>query len=242
MSAREVTRDFARRMESLRLRLDAVNYLKSVKRLLNVTYRDLSVLLSLPESVLSRYVTGDMLPSPDTAGRMLAALERAYPLSSIIKTLVRTYETYVDMSFANLPELWELYGIYLSRRFPELKVDVVLTAAVDGVPLAVVAASRLSARLVVAKQYREPGVANYEYTLLREGRPVTLYIPATQIGRGDRAFVVDDIARTGRTLEALANLAQAAGARVVGASVLMAREGLALRLSFPVDVVLRVPV
>jgi adenine phosphoribosyltransferase len=112
----------------------------------------------------------------------------------------------------------------------------VLTAAADGIPLAVTAASRFEASLVVAKQYREPGVENYEYTYLREGRPVTLHIPATQIKRGAKVFIVDDIARTGKTLKALVGLCNKAGAQVVGASILVARRDLNLEVDFPIDV------
>jgi adenine phosphoribosyltransferase len=225
-----------KRIEGLRTQLDAVGYLKSVKKLLGVTYRDLSSLLDLPESVLSRYVTGDMLPSVETAHEILKKLEEAYPIAAVVKARVKTYETYVDMSFVNLPEFWRLYEVYLARRFPDLRVDVVLTAAADGIPLAVTAASRFEASLVVAKQYREPGVENYEYTYLREGRPVTLYIPATQIKRGAKVFIVDDIARTGKTLKALVGLCNKAEARVVGASVLVARRDLNIEVDFPVDV------
>jgi len=39
-------------------------------------------LLDLPESVLSRYVTGDMLPSVETAQEILARLEGAYLIAS----------------------------------------------------------------------------------------------------------------------------------------------------------------
>jgi Adenine/guanine phosphoribosyltransferases and related PRPP-binding proteins len=225
-----------KRIEGLRAQLDAVGYLKSVKKLLGITYRDLSLLLGLPESVLSRYVTGDMLPSVETAREILKRLEESYPIAAVVKAKVKTYDGYVDMSFVNLPEFWRLYEIYLARRFPNLDVDVVLTAAADGIPLAVAAASRLEATLVVAKQYREPGVENYEYTYLREGRPVTLYIPATQIRRGDKVFIVDDIARTGKTLKALIGLSNKAGAQVVGASILVARRDLNLEAGFPVDV------
>ncbi|MGC9050297.1 phosphoribosyltransferase family protein [Pyrobaculum sp.] len=225
-----------KRIEGVRTQLDAVGYLKSVKGLLGVTYRELSAVLDIPESVLSRYVTGDMLPSVETAGEILAKLRERYPITEVVKAKFRMYDTYVDMSFVNTPDFWRLYEIYLTWRFPDVEVDVVLTAAADGIPLAVAAASRFEASLVVAKTYREPGVENYEYTYLREGRPVTLYVPAAQLRRGDAVFIVDDIARTGKTLRALAGLAAKAGARVVGASVLVARSGLNIDLGFPVDV------
>ncbi|MEM1597619.1 MAG: phosphoribosyltransferase family protein [Pyrobaculum sp.] len=225
-----------KRIEGLRLQLDAVGYLKSVKRLLGITYRDLSALLGIPESVLSRYATGDMLPSAETAREMLEKLEEAYPVSEVVRAKVKTYESYVDMSFVQLPDFWRLYEIYLARRFGGYNFDRVLTAAVDGIPLAVAAASRFEAPLVVAKGYREPGVENYEFTYLREGRPITLYVPAPYLQKGDKVLIIDDIARTGKTLRALASLVDKAGAQTAAASVLVARRDLRLDLGFPVDV------
>jgi len=225
-----------KRVEGLRVQLDAVAYLKSIKKLLGVTYRELSALLDIPESVLSRYATGDMLPSVATAEEMLARLEKAYPVPEVVRAKVKVYETYVDMSFAYIPEFWQLYEVYLARRFAGVEVDKVLTAAVDGIPLAVAAASRFEAPLVVAKTYKEPGVENYEYTYLREGRPATLYVPSPLLRRRDKVLIVDDIARTGRTLKALAELASKAGAVVVGASVLVAKSGFSASVDFPIDV------
>ncbi|MFN7105064.1 MAG: phosphoribosyltransferase family protein [Pyrobaculum sp.] len=224
-----------KRVEGLRLQLDAVAYLKAVKRLLGVTYRELTRLLDIPESVLSRYAIGDMLPSVETAREILEKLVERYPISEVVKAKFKTFDTYIDMSFVSLPEFWKIYEIYLWQRFRGLEVDKVLTAAVDGIPLAVAAASRFEAPLVVAKAYREPGVDNYEYTYLREGRPVTLYIPTAQLRPGEKVLIVDDIARSGKTLRALAGLTERAGAVVAAASVLVARRGLELSANFPVD-------
>ncbi len=228
-----------KRAEGLRLQLDAVTYLKAVKRLMSVTYRDLSRILEIPESVLSRYVTGDMLPSLETARGMLKTLWERYPPWSVVGARFKTFDTYVDMSFVSLPEFWRLYEIYLAERFPGLEVERVLTAAADGIPLAVAAASRLEVPLVVAKLYREPGVENYEYTYVREGKPLTLYVPVTQIERGDRVFIIDDIARSGKTVRALAELAKRAGATVAAASVLVARRDLYIDVDFPIDILYR---
>ncbi|MEM1662856.1 MAG: phosphoribosyltransferase family protein [Pyrobaculum sp.] len=225
-----------KRIEGLKIQLDAIAYLKSVKKLLNITYKDLSQILDISESVLSRYATGDMLPSTETAREILAKLEEKYPLSVVVRVMYKTFDTYIDMSFVNLPEFLRLYEIYLTRKFGEVGVNRVLTAAVDGIPLAVVAALHFNATLVVAKPYREPGVDNYEFTYLREGRPVTLYVPVDQIKKGDSVFIVDDIARSGKTLRALVGLCSKAGARIVGASVLVARRDLSFGVEFPVDV------
>ncbi len=60
-----------RRLE-LSLKLDALIALRSVKRFF--TLRELSELLELPISVISRYVAGEVSPSKGTASRILGSL------------------------------------------------------------------------------------------------------------------------------------------------------------------------
>ena len=61
-----------RRRLDLSLKLDALIALKSVKKLF--TLRELSEILELPQSVISRYVTGEVSPSKETAVEILNSL------------------------------------------------------------------------------------------------------------------------------------------------------------------------
>jgi Adenine/guanine phosphoribosyltransferases and related PRPP-binding proteins len=207
------------RLEKVRTQLDGVNVLRSVKRLLGLTYKELSSLLGLPESVLSRYYTGDMLPSVETASEIVEKLFAEYPLDKILMKNLRVYETYVDLTATYSPDLWALYSIYIARRFAGLKVDKVLTAAVDGIPLAVAVAQRFEAPLVVAKQYKEPGAKSLEVSYIKGNRVVSLYVPQGLLAKGDSVLIIDDVVRSGKTIRALADLAEAAGSKVAAAAV-----------------------
>ncbi|MEL9990880.1 MAG: phosphoribosyltransferase family protein [Thermoproteus sp.] len=226
------------RLEKVRIQLDGVNALRSVKRLLGLTYKELSSLLGLPESVLSRYYTGDMLPSVETASEIVEKLFREYPLDKILQKVLRIYETYVDLTATYNPDLWTLYSIYISRRFEGLKVDKVLTAAVDGIPLAVVIAQRFGVPLVVAKQYKEPGYKILEVSYIKGNRVVSLYVPQGLLAKGENVLIIDDIVRTGKTIRALADLAASAGSNVVAAAALLAFRGFTEKFEFPVDIAL----
>jgi adenine phosphoribosyltransferase len=228
------------RLEKVRTQLDGVNVLRSVKRLLGLTYKELSSLLGLPESVLSRYYTGDMLPSVETASEIVERLFAEYPLDKILMKNLRVYETYVDLTATYSPDLWALYSIYIARRFAGLKVDKVLTAAVDGIPLAVAVAQRFEAPLVVAKQYKEPGAKSLEVSYIKGNRVVSLYVPQGLLAKGDSVLIIDDVVRSGKTIRALADLAEAAGSKVAAAAALLAFRGFSEKFEFPVDIVITV--
>ncbi|WP_252901046.1 phosphoribosyltransferase family protein [Vulcanisaeta sp. JCM 14467] len=82
----------------------------------------------------------------------------------------------------------------------------------------------LNARLAIAKQYKDIASEDfYEVSYIVDSPPrrVSLYLPRHLLERGDEVLIVDDIVRTGRTLNALIELVNSAGARLVGVSVLI---------------------
>lgn len=226
------------RLEKVRIQLDGVSVLRSIKRLLGLTYKELSSLLGLPESVLSRYYTGDMLPSVETANEIVEKLFAEYPLDKILSKILRIYETYVDLTATYDPDLWALYSIYISRKFGGLEIDKVLTAAVDGIPLAVAVAQRFGVPLVIAKQYKEPGTRSLEVSYIKGNRVVSLYVPYGQLAKGNSVLIIDDVVRTGKTIRALADLVGIAGGKVAAAAALLAFKGFSERFEFPLDIAL----
>lgn len=226
------------RLDRVRIQMDGVYVLRSVKRLLGLTYKELSAVLGIPESVLSRYNTGDMMPSVETAEEIITRLFREYPLDKILSKIIKIYETYVDLTNIYTPDLWTLYSIYISRKFNNVRVTKVLTAAVDGIPLAVAVAYRFGVPLVIAKQYKEPGVKNLEVSYIKGNRVVSLYVAQGLLGEDDAVFIIDDIVRTGKTIKALAELAAMAGSRVTAGAALMAFRDFNERFEFPLDIVL----
>jgi adenine phosphoribosyltransferase len=110
--------------------------------------------------------------------------------------------------------------------FAGKRVTKVLTAAVDGIPLATMVANALGVNLVVAKRSKEVGVKTFleeTYVLGRDsGVTMTLYIPKEIIKKRDSVLIVDDMIKTGETQAALVNLVRKAKAEISGVFSLVA--------------------
>jgi adenine/guanine phosphoribosyltransferase-like PRPP-binding protein len=104
-------------------------------------------------------------------------------------------------------------------------VTKVLTAAVDGIPLATMVANALGVDLIIAKRNKEVGVPAFleeTYVLRDSGVTMTLYVPKDAFKRRDSVLVVDDMIKTGETQAALINLVKKARAEVSGVYSLIA--------------------
>jgi len=125
--------------------------------------------------------------------------------------------------------------------FAGKRVTKVLTAAVDGIPLATMVANSLGVNLVIAKRNKEVGVPAFlEETYV--GITMTLYLPKDAIKRRDSILIVDDMIKTGETQAALVNLVHKAKAEISGVYALIAvgnewQKKISLPRGCPVEVV-----
>jgi len=104
-------------------------------------------------------------------------------------------------------------------------VTKVLTAAVDGIPLAAMVANALGVNLVIGKRSKEVGVKAFleeTYALRDSGVTMTIYIPKDIIKKRDSVLIVDDMIKTGETQAALINLVRKAKAEISGIFSLIA--------------------
>ena len=129
--------------------------------------------------------------------------------------------------------LRDIYGIAYVKQIAGKRITKVLTAAVDGVPLATMVANALGVNIVTAKSTKEVGVSSFiEETCVLDGSgfTVTLYVPKSHVAkdkkgktireltlkRNDSVLVVDDIIRSGTIQTALLNLVRQSKAEVSG--------------------------
>jgi adenine phosphoribosyltransferase len=89
---------------------------------------------------------------------------------------------------------------------------------VDGVPLAAEVAGEFNVNLAVVRTERELGVEEFveQKAVYSPATIKYLYLPKTAIKRGERLLVVDDLVRSGTTMEALASIAEKSRAKIVG--------------------------
>jgi len=189
--------------EELKLRLMTIELLRAAKK--HYTYRELSSKTDLPVTVLSRYAKGHVLPNTERARRLWKILRKLVGLET---ELSRKIQFNKDGYFDNT----EIVGDFNILR-------QILTAAVDGIPLATMVADSLGVNLVIAKRSKEVGVPAFleeTYVLSNSGVTMTLYVPKNALKRRDSVLIVDDMIKTGETQAALINLSQKARAEVSG--------------------------
>ena len=211
--------------EDLKLRLMTIELLRTAKK--QYTYRELSAKTDLPVTVLSRYAKGHVLPNAARAKQLWNILTKLVGLEAELHRIIRFNEdgyfdnTWIVGDFNILKQA----AHHALATFAGKRVTKVLTAAVDGIPLATMVANSLGVNLAIAKRNKEVGVPAFleeTYVLRDSGVTMTLYLPKNAIKRRDSVLVVDDMIKTGETQVALVNLVQKAKAEVSGIYSLIA--------------------
>lgn len=235
-------------VQDLKFRLMTIDLLRLAKK--RFTYRDLSKMVGLQITVLSRYVKGHVLPSTDRAAKIWQILSPVIGLESELwRRVVFDENGYFDNTdIIGNSTILQLAAQDALSRFAGLRINKILTAAVDGIPLATAIAQAMGVDLVIAKKSKEVGVSGFveeSYVLRDTGMIVPLYIPRNSIRRREGVLIVDDVVRTGETQKALINLVHKCRAEVVGIYALVAvGDGVESKINPPpgcrVEVVLRV--
>ncbi|WP_069807227.1 phosphoribosyltransferase family protein [Vulcanisaeta thermophila] len=214
-----------RRLSKVDEQLEAVEMIRAARAIYNLSYRELASIVDVPESLLCRYANGDLLPSLETIRIIRERLSPMLDLTEVLKRTITIKGRFVDLNNAVFnPYILRLYLRRVKEVFSGFTVTKVLTAATDGIPLSVMASYALNANLAVAKQYRDISADEfYEVSYIVDSPPrkVSLYLPKQLLSRNDQVLIVDDIVRTGRTMDALLDMIRQAGARLIGASVLI---------------------
>jgi len=197
-------------------------------RLLRKYYsgKTLAKIVKIPDSTLSRYANMDIIPSLDTSLRILNDLDRERLLEKVLERVVRVDEYGVVnvYSIAYDMGLISLAAFRLYKHFHYKNIDVVLTAAANGVPLATLSAYLLGARLAVAKKEKDPTVLEIMEETIRNPQPpfiTSLFLPKFSLRKNDRVLIVDDLLQSGRTLRGLQRFVEKSNASIVGVYALI---------------------
>ena len=207
------------RLDKLRFRMEVIELLRLIKQ--RFTYSQLSSLTGLPATVLSRYILGHVLPSFERAMELWHILTRnVVNLRDEIMDRIKFDDNgfFDNTAIINDPLMRKFIALRFFEKLVGTRVDKILTAAVDGVPLAVTLSDMLGVPLVVAKKEKEIGIHEFwTVDIVREsGFRETLYVPKRWLRKKDWVVIVDDVIRTGETQKALVELVRRAGAKVVG--------------------------
>lgn len=216
--------------EKIKTRLKAIEALKTLKQ--NHSYGDLSKKTGVPSTVLNRYIKGHLLPSYLRARKILSMFQYAEEALTWedIKRLIAAHIKFDKNGFFNNTQivtntaLLKNISAYIKGKYNSLKVDKILTAAVDGIPLATHVASNFNVPVIFGKYSKEIGVeAFYEAisSIEASGIVTTMYLPRNLLCKGEAVLIVDDVIRSGETQKMLVNITEEASAKLLGIIVLL---------------------
>jgi adenine phosphoribosyltransferase len=205
------------RVADVKTRISAVELLATLKK--SYSYRDLSAVLGLSAPILSRYVRGHVLPSSQRSEKFIATFREKLLRKMITDQVKVGSDGSYDISsvVSNVGLLRQIAKVIYSE-FSLVEVEKVLTMEVDGVPLAVEVAGEFNANVAVARAERDLGVEEFlEQKVVYSPSSVKyLYLPKSALKKNEHVLIVDDLVRSGTTIEGLARLAEKARAKVVG--------------------------
>ena len=178
---------------------------------------------------LSRYIHGKALPKSKLKDELLRALTRDVSFNLSINQLI-TEHTISDIDeFGNI----RISNLHLLNDSKTLKAilflaiyhgvipydaDKIITAEVDGIPIAMTLAHLLNIDCIYAKKRKPLGTTQFitaDIQSTSQGRVETIGVDAKFIQSEDKILIVDDIIRTGSTLTALIDLVRNCEAKPV---------------------------
>lgn len=205
------------RVSDVKTRISSVELLATLKK--SYSYRDLSAVLGLSAPILSRYVRGHVLPSAARSEKFIATFREKLLRKMILDQVRVTTDGSYDLSavVSNVGLLRQIAKVVFSE-FSLVNVDKIVTMEVDGIPLAAEVAGEFNVNLAVARAERDLGVEEFlEQKVVYSPSSVKyLYLPKSSIKKGEHVLIIDDMVRSGTTIEALTRLVEKAKAKIVG--------------------------
>jgi len=123
------------------------------------------------------------------------------------------------------PVLMNEAGKEFAKLFMNFSATKILTAEISGIAPAVSAGLHLGIPVVFARKNKPITMPDQVLLTLSpshtKGRTVELIVSPEYLGVGERVLIIDDFLATGKTIEGLIQLAEIAGATVVGVGALI---------------------
>ena len=178
--------------------------------------RELGLKTGLPISLLSRYATGDILPSEQHVEKIEELLNSELVSSILLKYIERRGRLAVSHKLASNPlPLWLAAKTILYRVMQKnLDFNVIITPEVGGIPIAVLLSHLSGAKLVIARKKR---YLNWSTTIAGIGGTAenirVYYVDKRELDEiHESILVVDDIIVEGYTMESIFDLLKKANA------------------------------
>jgi adenine/guanine phosphoribosyltransferase-like PRPP-binding protein len=211
----------------LRERLFIIDILRELKNV--YTYRQLSSLFNIQESLLCRYVNGITIPSEIQYNNIINKIKNKEFLTNFIKERIRIYnDGFIDTSFLLFyPNILKiLIEINLSK-IPKMEnITKVFGIASNGIPFATLVADTINKPLVIAKKHKDSINMEYYEENIKESEGVinSLYLRKDLVNKNDKIIIVDDVIKTGKTIMASYNLLKKSGSNILLILAIVSKE------------------
>jgi len=213
----------APKLNRLKIRLLANEMLRLLKP--GLSYKVLTGLTGIPESVLCRYVRGNIIPSYEQAVRMLAKISLSIDLDYLLKELVEQEKSnIIDLSrVLKDPYVIRILDIVLLLRLGGKSITKILATAEAVLPLATMLGIEMNVPIVLVKRKAYPGIQYYSGIVPRSPKDTdTLYIDKDLVGKRDNVLIIADVVYTGRTLSTILSLLEKARVSIEDIVVILA--------------------
>ncbi|AFI26586.1 purine operon repressor [Bacillus sp. A053] len=157
-----------------------------------------------------------------TLGQSLANPERILPGGYVYLT-----------DILGKPSVLSKVGKLFASVFAERDIDVVMTVATKGIPLAYAAASYLNVPVVIVRKdnkVTEGSTVSINYVSGSSNRIQTMSLAKRSMKTGSNVLIIDDFMKAGGTINGMINLLDEFNANVAGIGVLVEAEGVDERL------------
>ncbi|MEI5909619.1 pur operon repressor [Bacillus spongiae] len=131
------------------------------------------------------------------------------------------------------PSIMNKVGKLLASAFAEKEIDVIMTVATKGIPIAHAIANHLNVPVVIVRRdskVTEGPTVSINYVSGSSKRIQTMVLSKRSLKEGSRVLIVDDFMKAGGTVHGMINLLEEFSATVAGIAVLMESENASERL------------
>ncbi|MBT2575109.1 pur operon repressor [Bacillus sp. ISL-51] len=131
------------------------------------------------------------------------------------------------------PSVLSNVGKLFASVFADREIDVVMTVATKGIPLAYAAASYLNVPVVIVRKdnkVTEGSTVSINYVSGSSNRIQTMSLAKRSLKTGSNVLIIDDFMKAGGTITGMINLLDEFNANVAGIGVLVEAEGVNERL------------
>jgi purine operon repressor len=131
------------------------------------------------------------------------------------------------------PQVVQKAGRIIASAYANVKIDVVMTVATKGIPLAYAVASQLNVPVVIVRRdnkVTEGPTVNINYVSGSAKRIQTMVLSKRSMKQGSRVLIVDDFMKAGGTVMGMISMLEEFNSHVAGIAVLVEAEKIQERL------------